>query len=328
MLGRWSRPASTLRLIAVLAYSTVLFGCEGDPGYHGQPSSYWMSKLHDPSPAARIEGADALGEVLEINPHMSRVVDALVETLSDSDDAVRTAAGRALATTGVDDARAIPRMVSALHDSAHASMRSDAASILGDFGSRGIGALPALTEALRDADSRVRASAAEALGKIGPGAAGAIPALTDRTGDPVAHVRIKAIEAVMNMRTPASRAVPLFVLALDDSIVEVRMSAAYALGVLGSAALPATPRLVATLGDTSAALRAAAAFALGQIGPPARAIAEHALVIAVGDSDRTVATTAVTSLHSLRGEPTTQEHPREPTLQEKCRNQPVGSIGC
>jgi len=287
-----------------------------------------MSKLHDPSPAARIEGAVALGEVLELNPHMSRVISALIETLSDSDDAVRTAAGRALATAGVDDARAIPRMVSALHDSAHASMRSDAASILGDFGSRGIGALPALTETLRDADSRVRASAAEALGKIGPGAAAAIPALTDRMGDPVAQVRIKAIEAVMNMRTPASRAVPLFVLALDDSILDVRMSAAYALGALGSSALPATRRLVATLGDTSAALRAAAAFALGQIGPRTGAIAESALVVAAGDSDKTVATAAVTSLQSVRGEPITLEHPREPTLEERCRNQPVGSIGC
>ena len=328
MLGGWNHLVSTVRLIALLACSIVIFGCESDPGYHGQPSSYWMSKLRDPSPAARIEGTAALGEILELNPHMSRVVDALVETLSDSDDAVRTAAGRALATTGVDGARAIPRMVSALRDSAHAAMRSDAASILGDFGSRGVAALPALSEALRDADSRVRASAAEALGKIGPGAAGAIPALMDRLGDPVANVRIKAIEAVMNMRTPASQAVPLFVLALDDSVVAVRMSAAYALGALGSSALPATRRLVAALSDTSAALRAAAAFALGQIGPHARAIAESALVLATGDSDKTVATTATTSLYSLRGESTTQEHPREPTLLEKCRNQPVGSIGC
>ena len=305
-----------------------LFGCESDPSYHGQPSSYWISKLHDPSPAARIEGADALGEVLEINPHMSRVVDALIETLSDSDDAVRTSAGRALAATAVDDARAIPRVVSALHDIAHASMRSDAASILGDFGSRGIGALPALTDALRDKDSGVRASAAEALGKIGPGAAAAIPALTDRMGDPAAQVRLKAIEAVMNMRSPASRAVPLFALALDDSVVDVRMSAAYALGALGRGAMPATPRLVASLRDTSAAMRAAAAFALGQIGPPTRTIAESALVIAAGDTDRAVATTALTSLHALRGDPALQEHPREPTLQEKCRNQPVGAIGC
>lgn len=212
---------------AVLICSAALSGCESDPGYHGQPSSYWISKLYDPSPPARIEGAVALGEALEVNPRTSRVVDVLIKALSDSDDAVRAAAGHALATAGVDNKRAIPRMVSALRDSAHASMRSDAASILGDFGSRGIGALPSLTEALRDPDSRVRASAAEALGKIGPGAASAILALTDRMGDPVSHVRLKAIEAVMNMRTPASRAVPLFALALDDSVVDVRMGAAY-----------------------------------------------------------------------------------------------------
>ena len=61
--------------------------------------------------------------------------------------------------------------------------------------------VPALIEALRDAEWMVRHHAAEALGRIGPGARAAIPALTQALEDPEPYIQQTARAVLRDIRT-------------------------------------------------------------------------------------------------------------------------------
>jgi HEAT repeat protein len=72
--------------------------------------------------------------------------------------------------------------------------------VLGPIGADPTAAVPALTEALQDADFYVRWRAAGALGAIGTAAAAAVPALMEALRDPVFAVREEAAEALKRFR--------------------------------------------------------------------------------------------------------------------------------
>jgi HEAT repeat protein len=93
--------------------------------------------------------------------------------------------------------------------------------------------IPALIEALKDADGRVREGASEALRGIGPAA---IPALIEALKDAEADVRAGASWALGGIGPAASGAVPVLIEALKDADVRVRAGAADTLDTIARAA--------------------------------------------------------------------------------------------
>ena len=286
MSGSRSVPKSVVLLAGALG--VVLIACQGEPGYRGRSSREWITALGDSSPLVRMRAADALGNVLEIEPRSPNVVRALIAALADSVDRVRMAAATALVAQGVRAEGAVPGVHAALHDSAHAHVRAQAASILGSFGpSAGEGSIPALIEAVNDPASEVRAAALQALARFGRDASNALPEIRSRLEDASPNVRLRALEALASIEAADTVAVPAFREALSDSTAAVRASAAYFLGGLRAVAGPAVDALVVALGDPDSEVRAAAAYALGEIGPVARTAVPR-LRILLGDQDSRV----------------------------------------
>lgn len=279
----------------------ILYACQADPGYGGRSSREWIAALDDSSVSARIGATDALRNILRVKPKSPEVVRALIRALGDSVDAVRMSAGFALTSAGVRAEGAVPALHNALHDTAHAAVRWQAAMILGSLGpSAGQTSVPVLTEALSDPDPQVRAAAAEALGNIGDVAAPALPELYILLRDADAEVRRMAVEALPNIARDTSM-IGLLIGALSDAAPEVRRSAVTALGALE----PPTDRVIEALAnaltDSWAAVRAAAALALAQIGPPAEA-SRSALLAARRDSNAQVRRVAEDALRRIAGD--------------------------
>jgi HEAT repeat protein len=283
--------------------AVVFYACQADPGFGGRSSRDWIAALEDSSVAVRIGATDALRSILRVRPNSPEVVRALIGALGDTVDAVRMSAGYALTSAGVRAEGAVPALHNALHDTAHAAVRWQAAMILGSLGpSAGQTSVPVLTEALSDRDPQVRAAAAEALGNIGQVAAPALPKLYILLRDIDADVRRKAVEALPNISSDTSM-IGLLIGALSDPTPEVRRSAVTALGALGMPTDRVIGALAHALTDSWAAVRAAAALALAQIGPPARA-SRTALLVARRDSNSQVRRVAEDALRRIAGDTT------------------------
>jgi HEAT repeat protein len=140
--------------------------------------------------------------------------------------AVRPWAVYALRRLTGDEKRHLPDLLQALHEPATPGERRAAAEALGEIGAEA--AVPALAEALRDAESGVRHEAAEALGKFGPRGKPAVPGL-------VALLK------------------------------EFPLTAAQALGEIGPEARSAVPALEELLGDESDQVASVAAASLKRI---------------------------------------------------------------
>lgn len=271
---RAASPGGGRYLLTALAIAVL--SCGADPGHAGRSSHEWIAALDDTSTALRIEAADALGKILKIQPKSPKVVRALIAALADSVDDVRMAAATALVAEGVRAEGAVPGIHAALHDSAHATVRSHAALILGILGtSAGEGVVSALTEALGDPEPEVRSAAAEALGKLGDDAAASVPAIRSRLTDASSNVRLKALEAVYIIGAPDTVMLPVLRNALSDSDASVRAAAAYMLGGLRADAAPALDAILVALGDGEADVRVAAVFAIAEIGPAAHSLLPH-----------------------------------------------------
>lgn len=309
MLGSVLRSRRYSRLIAI-GGGLCLSACQGDPGFAGRSSREWIASLEDSTVAVRVQAVDALRRILRVKPNSPHVVEALIGALGDSIDAVRLSAGVALTAEGVRAEGAVPALHNALHDSAHAAVRWQAAMILGRLGpSAGQASVPALTEALSDREPEVRAAAAEALGKIGQASVTALPQIFLLVRDPDPTARLKAVEALPNIARDTSIVDPL-VVALSDSAPEVRRAAAAALGALGTSTTKSITALAQALKDSSAAVRAAAALALAQIGPPARD-SRVALLAARRDPSAQVRRVVEDALRRIEGD-TSRSSPADP----------------
>lgn len=281
----------------------ILGACQADPGHGGRSSRDWIAALEDSSVAVRIGATDALRNILRVRPNSPEVVRALIDALGDTVDAVRMSAAFALTSAGVRGEGAVPGLHDALHDTAHATVRWQAAMILGSLGpSAGQTSVPVLTEALADPDPQVRAAAAEALGHIGQLSEPALSKLYILLRDTDADVRRKAVEALPNISRDTSM-IGLLIGALSDSAPEVRRSAVTALGALGTPTDRVIDALAHALTDSWAAVRAAAALALAQIGPAARA-SRNALLAARQDSSAQVRRVAEDALRRIAGDTT------------------------
>lgn len=295
------RPMRWVILCALTGAQLLVLGCQGDPGYAGRSSREWIAALDDSSVAVRVRATDALRNILRVKPNSPEVIRALIRALADTADAVRMPAGMALAAEGVRAEGAVPALHNALHDSAHAAVRWQAAMILGSLeSSAGRTSVPVLAEALSDSDPQVRAAAAEALGKIGAPSVAALPELRALVTDADVSVRRAAVEALPNVSRDTA-ALPPLTAALADSAAQVRRAAAFALGALGPLAAPATAPLTRALSDSSSAVRAAGALALGQIGPAARE-SRSALLAARRDPSAQVRRIADDALRRIEGD--------------------------
>jgi HEAT repeat protein len=163
-------------------------------------------------------------------------VPALIEATGDDHPGVRRGAIAALHQIGP---ATVPFLVKALrHDKW--SVREAAARGLYGLAPQARQAIPALCEALRDADALVRQWAAAALGKVaytfGPVLKVAVPGLTDLLGDDDSGVREWAARALGSVGAPAKAAIPaLEEAAAEDAEPSVREAAAGALGQIRKA---------------------------------------------------------------------------------------------
>lgn len=176
---------------------------------------------------------------------------------------------------------------------ASGALRIEDLYALGEFGSDGAAAVPALTAALSDPDANVRAAAASSLAKIGKGDAATVQALTRALQDSETRVRIVAGLALKSHGPNAASAVPPLTAALKDSQLTVRLAAAQALGAIGAKAEPAVPALAAILADKNEGriMFRTAMVALGQMGPAAKGALPVLREIAAKRPDSTAAET-------------------------------------
>jgi HEAT repeat protein/tRNA A-37 threonylcarbamoyl transferase component Bud32 len=238
-----------------------------------------IGALRDSDASARRRAAQALGEC---GPAGREAVGPLITALSDPDFWVSETAALALRKiTGAPDPEAgrrrrardepsatppaVTRLLKAIQDPASRWM---AVVALGQMGPTAHEAIPALIEALEDAESAVRWDAAKALGKMGAVAARAVPALTA-----VLHAQDDAIArehvvAALGAIGPAARtAVPALIGSLKNDGHHLDEQAAEALVRIGT---PAIPALIEAMKDDDPQVRVRAAHALTRIASAAR----------------------------------------------------------
>jgi len=133
---------------------------------------------------------------------------------------------------------------------------------------RSLAALPALTNALRDASPEVAVAAARALAAMGRRAKESVGALADALKAPRADLRAAAARALERIGAEAADAAPALTAALSDKAPAVRRAAAGALGAIGPQAVGSLRALGMLLRDEnlSVAVRAEVAAAMGQVG--------------------------------------------------------------
>ncbi len=178
--------------------------------------------LKDKSAKVRAHAAMALGS---IGPKALDSVPALAELVKDPDETVRRTAVRAIMAIHPGPKVMIPICTKLLEDP-NPAIRG---RILNAVADRGIEAVPALIEALKD--DKAAFWALLILRDIGPVAKAAIPAITEK---------------------------------LKDKKAEIRREAALTLGAMGKDAVPAVPQIAALLSDKHAGT--AATFVLGELG--------------------------------------------------------------
>lgn len=264
-------------VLSSLSCAVAAAGCDSHIGFEGRHAEEWIELLGSRDTTQQQRAAFALGQILTQNPKEQGVLPALLRAVSDTNDGVRMVAARALsqAERGHLPGEAVPGVIRALHDSAHADVRAQAADLLGhvpaEWSTR---VARELAAALSDPDASVRAAAANGLEHMGPPAAPAAPALRRAVRDDHDYVRSNALMALRALELPDPEAhLPLFRETLRDRSPIVRANAAYALATLGEAAAPAVGDLLGALDDPAAEVRRAAASALGHVGVAARAAA-------------------------------------------------------
>lgn len=240
-----------------------------------------LESLSDDDPGVRQRAARGLGS--------NRVMEAsgpLADAVRDTDAGVRATAAWALGQLRADTA--VGPLTGALDD-ADPEVVERAAEALGRI--RSEAAVPALSGALTADTPAVRARAAWALGRIR--SADAVPALSDALDDDETAVRVAVVGALGRIRDTVS--VGPLVGALDDQEPRIRREAARALGRLRNSS--AVDGLVAALGDAEPGVVRHAVGALGQIRDPA---AVAGLVGVLGHEDVAVVEEAAQALGRIR----------------------------
>ncbi len=114
--------------------------------------------------ARRVFAVEQLGE---LGSAAAAAVPFLIQAVNGKDDSVRSPAIKALGKIQRDPAKVIPVLI---NDLKNAAVNVEAATALGNFGSRAKSAIPQILPLLHSEDEDVRAAAAKALIKIDPAA--------------------------------------------------------------------------------------------------------------------------------------------------------------
>jgi HEAT repeat protein len=185
---------------------------------------------------------------------------ALIQALSDPDEAVQAEAMRALARYGAQARAATPALFAAL-DSAREPVRLEAARALWAAGPAPEDA-PRLGALLAHDDPYVVAFAEESLYRLD---APALPVLDAALAHATPEVRKRAARLLARFGPGARASVPALARLLADDDRGVRRLAARALGSIGADARDATAVLAAASRDSDPQVRNAAAEALRRV---------------------------------------------------------------
>jgi len=237
------------------------------------------------------------------DPRAEKIALAVIASLKDPEDLVRSAAAAALSTIGIETkdgvksltetmkheeakvraaaadgakgvrpiARIVPALAESLRDR-EAIVRLASANTLGFARQEGAAALKPLVELLKDEDAKVGAAAATALGSFGPQGGPAISALADVVTNPKSAIRNAAVGAIGMIHLDSDIAVPTLIGAL--AIEETRPSACTALYAFGAQGKAATPALIAFGRDEKGSVRPDVLAALSAIEPDGPAFFE------------------------------------------------------
>lgn len=240
-----------------------------------------IAALEDQQEHVRWGAARALGEIGHIS-----ALEPLREALQHGDEGLRACAADALGA--MRDPAAAKALTRALQDrDGDGHVRSASARALGSQGTSGV---PALIDALQDADRGVRSSAAFALGHIGDKRS--VLPLIGGLDDGDADVRMGAAWALGELGD--SRAVQPLIRALSDKDPRAASAATEALGRIRDP--QALPHFINALGDAREGVRESAACALGELG---KAEAVDALLLALSDQGFMVLARAAEALGKI-----------------------------
>jgi HEAT repeat protein len=151
------------------------------------------TRLADEDPRIRLSMATAL---VRANVEPGLAVPVLAELMAYDDYVLHNGAIKAFGDLDPQSSGAVPALADLLQRHATPEVRQRSAYALVRIGSNAVGAVPALTVALRDFDARVREGAATALAAIGPAASAAEGALRLALTDPDPEVRFQAGKAL------------------------------------------------------------------------------------------------------------------------------------
>ena len=241
------------------------------------------------TPQERPQGEPSQGRERASNQENTAAVNALIETLTDGNPAVRLAAVTSLGT--LEDPRAIAALAKALKDDTDARVREAAAHSLGEIDDTR--AVPHLLEALKsERIANVKEQIVQALGEIDdPQAVSGVAALAR---DPSVLVRRAVASALSEFDDPS--AVPALTSMARDEDVEVRQNVAHALGELESAS--AFDALATLARDTHHDVRNNAIEALNNL-EDIRALS--IFIAALKDEHADVRQNAADAIHNIDG---------------------------
>lgn len=239
-------------------------------------------------------GRASLSDPFETDPRVLAKVGELMAELRGGEDLDAMFASERLAEIG----RPSVEPLCALLSERGAAHRYFAAAALGEIGPDAEAAVPALIEALADADPELRSGGLEALGRIARRAELCLPALRAALRDPAPSARVYAAAGVLVFSANAEDAQRELRAGLRAAPSDIaRCFAAKTLGGL-PASEAAVSALVAALGDPHPNVRKDAAAALGELGPAARSSID-ALVPLLNDPDVFLRTTCVRALGKM-----------------------------
>ena len=186
-------------------------------------------------------------------------VPVFIEELEDENESIRTGAATGLGEIGEEARDAVPALIEALNQEGSTNFKDAVVEALGKIGTDADLVVPVMIDLYEEIDSR---TAVEALASYGPDARDAIPQIEQAFVDP--QTRSAASEALGSIGRDA---VPTLVSFLNDSDPEVRASAAYGLMLVGEDAADAVDDLKLAIEDQNQIVRSASAVALAQIDP-------------------------------------------------------------
>jgi HEAT repeat protein len=213
-------------------------------------------------PGGAVESLKVLGTQAESAiPELVKILNTPSKTLDDL--ASQTEAAKALSYLGPE---VIPFMLTAATNFQGQDVQRELIQDLGNFGTNGVPAIPALVGWAEATDSWVRVSSVIALGNIGMKPEVVIPVLRKALNDSEGLVRSYAADGLASFGKAAKDIVPDLIKMLDDPDYQAQTGAMEVLGVLGEQREIVLPLIVKKLHSNNWVVRRVAAYALGDLG--------------------------------------------------------------